>query len=245
MSRVYFWIVRAVDLCNYWLQELYSDFAAASQSISLDSNATDKLIFDIGLNYGGDTRYYLQHGYRVVAVDSDASMLEYVAREISNGKLTTIHASIDDNSITTCGGLVERFGVPHYLKADIEGFDLTCISSLRKGSLPLFVSVELVTADTVEACCRMQSDIVHTLHGLGYTSFKIVRQHVYNFLGRVPHDLNGDSSGPFGHEAIDFQLGKTWRPHLSVLFWLQNHNMFFHRENHLHNEWYDLHAFRG
>lgn len=61
--------------------------------------------------------------------------------------------------------LLERHGVPFYLKIDIEGADGLCLSSLSPDDLPAYVSIEAHTADYVDR-----------LRDLGYRQFKLVDQ---------------------------------------------------------------------
>ena len=65
--------------------------------------------------------------------------------------------------------ILAEFGVPHYLKIDIEGNDLLCLQDLQPGALPKYVSLEAGDA----------TPIAH-LAALGYTAFKCIGQR--NFL---------------------------------------------------------------
>src|SRR5438552_3989670 len=57
-----------------------------------------QLIFDIGLHEGQDTAYYLQRGFRVVAVDANPAMVdkaqEKFAAAISENRLILVNAGI-------------------------------------------------------------------------------------------------------------------------------------------------------
>ncbi len=65
--------------------------------------------------------------------------------------------------------LVARFGVPHYAKIDIEGFDLVCLEGLRDAApAPRFVSIE-VDFYQAEAMIRL-------LEQMGYERFALVGQ---------------------------------------------------------------------
>jgi FkbM family methyltransferase len=64
---------------------------------------------------------------------------------------------------TTCSALIEKYGIPYYMKVDIEGGDAACIHSLRRGKLPAYISTEDPT-------------LLTTLVRLGYKSFKMVNQ---------------------------------------------------------------------
>jgi hypothetical protein len=46
-------------------------------------------------------------------------------------------------------GILKEFGIPHYLKVDIEGADLLCIHALKNfDSLPSYISLE-----STKVCC--------------------------------------------------------------------------------------------
>lgn len=66
--------------------------------------------------------------------------------------------------------LVETFGVPHYIKVDIEGADLVALRQLTQlARRPDYVSVE---------DCRFGFDYISTLRKAGYTAFKLSDQSV-------------------------------------------------------------------
>jgi FkbM family methyltransferase len=166
-----------------------------------------KVIFDIGMNNGDDTAYYLHKGFNVVAVEANPQLAEKVSRrfqnEINSGRLTILNVGIADTegiipfwicdvhsewssfnraiaSRDNCAhheilvptrrfdAILKEFGVPYYLKVDIEGNDSLCMNSLRKGSLPEYVSVE--ASDLIS---------VDLLAELGYTRFKCISQFHY------------------------------------------------------------------
>lgn len=60
----------------------------------------DDLIYDVGLHRGEDTDYYLQKGFRVVAVEANPQLVDECtarfAREIADGKF-------DNRSWSDCG----------------------------------------------------------------------------------------------------------------------------------------------
>ena len=60
-----------------------------------------KLIYDVGLNIGQDTDYYLKRGYEVVAFEADpnnaADSRERFAAEIESGRLTIVEGAITEN----------------------------------------------------------------------------------------------------------------------------------------------------
>jgi FkbM family methyltransferase len=64
--------------------------------------------------------------------------------------------------------ILARFGVPDYMKIDIEGNERYCLEGLTKDTRPRYISIEL---DHVSGSCDIQR-----LHELGYRRFKIICQ---------------------------------------------------------------------
>ena len=56
------------------------------------------LIYDVGMNNGDDTAYYLQRGFRVVAIEADARLakcaVERFGAQISSGQLRILNIGI-------------------------------------------------------------------------------------------------------------------------------------------------------
>jgi FkbM family methyltransferase len=169
----------------------------------------DDLIYDVGMNNGDDTAYYLHRGYRVVAIDADPQACEKARLrfqdDVNRGRLTIVNVGIAaepgnwdfwicephsewssfDRRIASRDGsphhgiqvpcrtfdsILSTYGVPYYLKADIEGHDLQCVDGLRTASSrPKYVSVEI---DDIDASLRTMTD-------LGYTSFKCISQFTF------------------------------------------------------------------
>lgn len=162
-------------------------------------------IFDIGMFDGADTAYYLEEGYRVVAVEANPELVhkaaEQFAAQITAGQLDIINAAIseaagpveltlskDDPASSSIipqelrghsisgtinveairlDDLIGRYGVPFYMKVDIEGADRLCILALRPETSPDFLSFE-IGDDVVELIAHLQT--------IGYGRFKIVSQ---------------------------------------------------------------------
>ena len=163
------------------------------------------LIYDVGMNDGDDTAYYLHEGYRVVAVEVDPTLIEQ-ARErfagpILERTLDLVQAAIGPRRETApfwiCEGksvwnsfdrqmasreghtcyaievecrqfrdLLEQYGVPFYLKVDIEGHDTYCVADLDQQDLPKYVSLEI----------GRQLEPLFMLRDLGYSRFKLITQ---------------------------------------------------------------------
>jgi FkbM family methyltransferase len=207
-----------------------------------------QMIMDVGMHLGEDTQFYLDKGFRVVAIEAhpqfvadnwvkfgnyiEKGLLEivplaiaekdgvvpfylfpeksdwgtldpgYAQRNIARG---TAYKIVEIPSVTF-QSILERYGIPYYLKIDIEGADILCIKSLHHFTeRPRYVSfeAELVGFEsTFEALSH--------LYVLGYRRFKIVNQAI-NWQRRCPEPptegkyidakFTNTMSGPFGEEA--------------------------------------------
>jgi FkbM family methyltransferase len=110
------------------------------------------LIFDIGMNDGADTAYYLHRGYRVVAVEANPQLAEEARarfrREIAAGRLTVLGVAIAG----TAGVLPFWICDSH---SPWSSFDYEIAS--RDGS----------TCHQIDVECRPFSDILEE-HGVPY-----------------------------------------------------------------------------
>jgi FkbM family methyltransferase len=167
---------------------------------------------------------------------------------------------------TTLRTLLDRHGVPEYLKIDIEGMDQECLKSIDPSNLPKYISLELSHG----------GDIIGELRALGYTRFKIINQGTYTTatpifqnqygwrllrktrIGRLlpdglKHDFdtfhrdrkwnwtfNEGTSGPFGEEAFGPWLSESQAKQRHV----GNQNAFTRGGVPLEHCWYDVHATR-
>ncbi len=204
-----------------------------------------RLIIDLGMNNGDDTAHYLDHGFRVVALEANPALCERArARfrtEIGNGRLqilqvaisdkpgqATFHVNLDNDhwssldagwagrdasrcrKITvpciTLGELFGKYGVPYYLKIDVEGVDQSVLEQIQASSLrPLFVSVE---------DCRFGFDYMRIMAACGYDRFKLLDQ---STVPQMKDAVTGStfaegSSGPFGED-----LPGRWLPYDKML----------------------------
>jgi len=163
------------------------------------------MIFDVGMNDGQDTAYYLYRGFDVVAVEANPALcatatqrfskavgsgalhIENVAVGMERSKLPfyvsskDIWSSFDHSAATkegstcttievTCvraADLFAKYGVPYYLKIDIEGADGYCLADLDAHCLPKYVSFE---------CGPEATEEVWRLNSLGYKRFKLINQ---------------------------------------------------------------------
>jgi FkbM family methyltransferase len=197
------------------------------------------LIFDLGMHLALDTHFYLQKGFRVIAVEAAPMMIENartsLSRYIGTGQLVIVDRafwSVDDEEIpfyinkdkddwssafkwwaekgahqvqdikvktTTLARLFEEYGVPYYIKCDIEGADELFVRQLLADRRrPSFVSIE---ATSLEALA--------VLYAAGFDRVQLVNQAFNGFVqppeparegNLVPVKFNGHMSGLFGRE---------------------------------------------
>ena len=262
------------------------------------------LVFDIGVNNGEDTAYYLRRGFRVVGVDANPDMVasceQRFQNEIRAGRLVLLNvglaaeegvtdffvsegnggvwSSIDPafaergdlgtHSVTvqarSMRGLMQEYGVPFYLKVDIEGAEHVCLQDIDPTEAPAYVSFEAHEG-------RLEN--LFRLVQAGYTRFKLIDQLTFRQvmpprlhsgdlaaatmsrlakaqlrripgLVRVVHQLRREprptgatsamSSGPMAEETDG-----PWRSVEEVAYaWL-----YYVRET-ITSNWYDVHATR-
>lgn len=170
------------------------------------------LIFDIGMFDGSDSRYFLDEGYRVVAVEANPELAEKARQEfqdhIAGGRLSVLNFALADEpgeiELVLCGDdlgassifgdkiahrnpsgtctvptitfsqLVDRFGVPDYVKVDIEGADRHCILAMGRDTRPRYLSFE-ADHDLEELMAHMAA--------IGYRQFKLIGQCSFLELG--------------------------------------------------------------
>ena len=91
--------------------------------------------------------------------------------------------------------ILEKHGIPYYLKIDIEGSDLLCLKALRPfAAKPKFVSLE-----SNKVSFRGLLDEFELMRLLGYDRFKIInQQRVPLQTAPIPFDFQPGSSGLFG-----------------------------------------------
>jgi FkbM family methyltransferase len=207
-----------------------------------------QMIMDVGMHLGMDTQFYLDKGFRVVAVEAHPQfvvdnrmkfeqyikngLLEIVPVAIAEkdgvvpfylfpqkGDWGTLDAGYAQRNIArgtayeivevpsvTFDSILQRYGMPYYLKIDIEGSDILCVKSLHQfKERPRYVSFE---AELVGFESTFEG-LAH-LYVLGYRKFKIVNQ-IINYKQLCPNPpregkytgtvFTDMMSGPFGEEA--------------------------------------------
>jgi FkbM family methyltransferase len=134
--------------------------------------------------------------------------------------------------------LLAEYGVPHYLKIDIEGNDALCVEALRRTKIPKYVSVESeCVGDTAVLSDKEAVAMLKLLRDVGYQRFKLVDQR--NKLGsKLGFAFSPDSSGPWGDDIpggwMGFEKAKS--------LYLRKRHSFFSQERALYSFWNDWHA---
>jgi FkbM family methyltransferase len=164
-----------------------------------------KTIFDFGMCDAADTVYFLEEGFKVVAVEANPALVQNVnsviGHYIESGQLQIINAAISTNNnpveLTICGDdvgsssiyeyrltarlplgkftvpgvttqeIMDRFGVPYYLKVDLEGADRLAVLDLSAAQRPEYLSFEI--GDDFE-------ELLAHVSLIGYSRFKIINQ---------------------------------------------------------------------
>lgn len=126
---------------------------------------------------------------------------EWVAR---NEKTGAGHEVIEVNTINFSKCL-EHYGIPYYMKIDIEGADLVCLRALKAFELrPSYVSVESEKAYFPKLIAEIE-----LLESLGYDQFLAVQQWDVPYTKvpnpsrerlYVPYKFSEGASGLFGRE---------------------------------------------
>ena len=172
----------------------------------------DMMIYDVGMNTGQDTAYYLHMGCKVIAIEANPILAAQCAsrfkKEIAEGRLVIENVGISDNPGVTdfwicddksewssfdlsCAArrgyrhhsvpvpcatlptLIRKYGIPYYIKIDIEGHDRICLSQLTKQLSPAYISIE--------SYGHGEEPILDLL-SLGYSKFKILDQVCFRTL---------------------------------------------------------------
>lgn len=104
----------------------------------------ESFIFDLGMNHGQDTEYYLWSGNKVLAIDADPNLIEKATKKYKNyideGKLTLINCAIDSNEV----GFID-----FYISEKDEWNSLKKEVAERKDSTKGVVKVQQMRLDTI------------------------------------------------------------------------------------------------
>jgi FkbM family methyltransferase len=113
------------------------------------------------------------------------------------------HHDVEVEAITSAE-LLREFGVPYYLKIDIEGLDTVALKGLAKSTdRPKYISIEAERRDLQSVRAELA-----IFASLGYDRFKVVAQHFVHFQQEPNPPREGlsagtpkaESSGLFGED---------------------------------------------
>lgn len=137
--------------------------------------------------------------------------------------------------LVTLQSVAIKYGVPYYIKIDIEGHDFMAVQSLRDmDDKPKYISVE-----------NGHAHMIKELYDQGYRKFKFVNQKYIQDIKLtypakegifIDHVFPRGSSGPYGEELLGEWMTKEEVTELSDSYWLNPE-----RNENTHG-WYDLHA---
>ena len=140
--------------------------------------------------------------------------------------------------VVTLKSVVDKYGVPYYIKIDIEGHDLMAIQSLRgMEDKPKYISVE-----------NGEVHMINELFDQGYKWFKFVNQANIHEIALCNPAKEGQyvdyrfpfgASGPFGEEIERHWLCREEVSRVSDAYW-GNPNRDANVDG-----WFDLHAKLG
>lgn len=97
---------------------------------------------------------------------------EWSSFDLGLGSRNNTPYEVKNIPCVTTASLFEKYGMPYFMKVDIEGLDYLCINDLPNVSAP--ENVKYVS------CEASQISLLDTLHQKGYTKFKLIHQG-YNF----------------------------------------------------------------
>jgi FkbM family methyltransferase len=212
---------------------------------------------------------------KAISVDSDSEITFYVNKDKDDwGTIDPDwNRSMNNNYISktvstiNLEDLIKKFGVPYYIKIDIEGADVLCLKSLLNiKEIPEYLSVELLTPNNLSSKKVNALEIISYLYVLGYRKFSIVDQSK-NHTRSVPFPpkegeyfdcvFDGESSGLFGKELNEpiYSLDEISRLYLDYFYPKKQvvnnkwYDRFFSKEKEIkenvifhENGWFDIHA---
>lgn len=169
------------------------------------------LIYDVGMNNGDDTAYYLSRGFRVVAIEANPVLVEQASqrfeREIAAGILLILNIGVSDSEgvlpFWICDAHPEWSSFDRSIASrnDLDHHQITVSCRIFKSILKEFGTpyyLKLDIEDSEIYCLRdlIDSDLptyvsfeqnerwtesLTLLHNLGFTGFKLISQ-LSNYL---------------------------------------------------------------
>lgn len=163
------------------------------------------LIYDLGMNHGEDSLFYLEKGFKVVAVEASpviyAKMCNEFSSWIDRGQLTILNVGVWDSASKL--KFYRNLDNDHWSSFDpaygtrngtkFEEIDIDCVTLdtlLSKYGTPYYLKIDIEGADKIAVSTLSTSQVrpafisveeygvncVTDLHAVGYDRFKIVPQ---------------------------------------------------------------------
>jgi FkbM family methyltransferase len=140
------------------------------------------------------------------------------------------------------GEILEQYGVPYYLKVDIEGHDYLCIQGLDQKNLPKYISIE-----------GNHIDLLQSLAAKGFKKFKLIFQYNLAQLDLPPNKFWSRWLWSLKLRQWNSFLMKVFRKlgGNHIIFWFDRFSVPFKSRNFskgssgnfgesLEGEWYEL-----
>ncbi|MCJ2541348.1 FkbM family methyltransferase [Thermostichus vulcanus] len=134
---------------------------------------------------------------------------DWAERNIHRGTTSTVV----EVPVINFTSIIQKYGMPHYMKIDIEGCDIICIEALKQFQVvPDYISLE-----SSKTSFSQIKEEVEMLSELGYLSFQAVEQssipHTQKWIGEyMEHTFEEGSSGLFGAD-----LPNCWKTKDEIL----------------------------
>jgi FkbM family methyltransferase len=113
---------------------------------------------------------------------------------------------------------LERYGIPHYLKIDIEGMDLVCLNALVKyEEKPNYISIESEKVSFKKLIAEF-----NLFEQLGYNKFQTINQESISSQKEPTNSREGHNSSSIFQEGSSGMFGtdlpNTWEKKLKTLY---------------------------
>ena len=225
------------------------------------------LVYDLGMNNGDDTKYYLKKGCRVVAIEANSDLCDQVRRELKSdvdaGRLTILNVAVTDDERMMEFHIDTLNDVRSSLTA-IEGRETRLVhvqgrkisSLIMEYGTPDFMKIdvehvdELILRDMIEnnikpsliSCEAHRFEIILLLWQLGYEQFRLVNGRTVHieYRGQLIRCVDGSASKHTFPRHSAGPFGEDL-----PLEWVNVRHAcaeWIHRKALFGGGWYDVHA---
>lgn len=206
-----------------------------------------KTIFDIGVGSGLDTYFYLNKGFKVVAVEADPIQTNVLsskfADQIQDNTLTLVNAVASDTVDQVVSFYKDKTFQPSstaissYIKSShthdkVDGLTINYNELINRYGVPYYCKIDIESSDLVflKSIESLQLptyisaeantiDIIEQMHKLGYQKFKLINQY-YGFTLQMHYEYYAK----FDVDNKDFVCeGNPFTGKLPT--WLNEHNL--------------------